>query len=119
MLSECVRPPYSQADRYINAVDVHIALVAHRAHRYTPGLRRIAAMSDGGFTTHRCDGSRRSEFETRRRIPPLIQLLRPSVPLSLVQRVRLLGGLDEIRRTWGMGLRALVAEINSGEWSSQ
>jgi hypothetical protein len=107
------------ADRYIYADDLRLSLVAHRAHRYTPGLRRIAAMSNTGFTTHRCDGSRRSEFEKRWAVPPLIGLLRPSVPVALVRRVRLLGGLDEVRRTWGMGLRALVSEIENGEWSSQ
>lgn len=99
------------ADRFIKAEHVLLALVARKiaARQIASGERgaRWAAMSNG-VSTQSCDRRRRAY---RLPCPPLMQPMHRGNLAEVVERTRLVGGLPEVRRTWGLGLRAMQAEV--------
>jgi hypothetical protein len=72
----------------------------HHGSRHTTAAKRAQALKDGNW-------------------PPHITPLRRGHISSLYARTRLHHGLKEVRRTWGAGLRALLAEpkhaLNGGQ----
>jgi hypothetical protein len=90
--------------RPINAEHLMLALVARRA---VPA-RRWAALSDGA-TTNACS-QRCGHYSLR--TPPLMVPMDRGGMHSVVERTRLLHGLPEVRRVWGTGLRAMLAETS-------
>lgn len=104
------------SERRINAEDVHLALRARILPAASP-LGPLCAMSDGGFSTNSRYGKRscqayRPDIDTRRAVPPLLIPLRlKRLPTHVIERVRRAGGPAEVKRTWGKGYKALVAEL--------
>lgn len=96
--------------RSINAEHLLLVLVARKiaARQAARGERacRWAAMSNGVSTQH-CN---RRSSGYRLPHPPLMTPLQRGDLLAAVERTRLVGGLAEVRRTWGCGLRAIQAE---------
>lgn len=96
--------------RSINAEHLLLVLVTRKiaARQAARGERacRWAAMSNGA-STQRCD---RRGGRYRLPHPPLMTPLQRGDLLAAVERTRLVGGLAEVRRTWGCGLRAIQAE---------
>jgi hypothetical protein len=98
----------------INAEHVLLALVALRAKRMNPTIARFAAISNGAMTTRRCTtrDARSRVPHSVWRTPPMLYPLLPSVPASLVEHVRVFHGLLEVKKTWGIGYKALLAEVS-------
>lgn len=92
--------------RHISASYLQLALVARKIR---PGTKW--AVISNGVNTYGCD-PRIAPTSYRRPTPSLLTPLLPSVPARVVERVRLNYGLDEVRKTWGIGYRALLAEIS-------
>lgn len=96
--------------RHINAEHLLLTLVARKiaARQTARGERacRWAAMSNGA-STQRCD---RRGSSYRLPHPPLMTPMQRGDLQAAVERTRLVGGLAEVRRTWGCGLRAIQAE---------
>lgn len=99
--------------RHIDPEHVRLALVTLRARKLNPGIARFAAMSNGTVGT-RCR-LREKPLLSAPSCPPLLWPLLPSVTPSLVMRTRVHYCLAEIQRTWGTGLRALLAELDGGK----
>lgn len=103
------------APHVIDAECVELALRSCRWERQ----RRQAAISNGGFSTNsrRGYGACRAyapDIDTRRPVPPLLKPLNfDRFPVELVEHVRLCHGLAEVRRTWGIGYKALLAELTT------
>lgn len=99
--------------RYIKAEHVLLALVTRKiaAMQVAHGERgsRWAAMSNG-VNTQSCD-RRRGAY--RLPYPPLLLPMNHGELRQAVERTRLVGGLAEVRRTWGCGLRVLRAELDN------
>ena len=98
--------------RYIKAEHVLLALVARKiatqqVARGEAGAR-WAAMSNGA-STQACD-RRRGTY--RLPTPPLMVPMHHGELAHVVERTRLTYGLAEVRRTWGCGLRAMLAEAS-------
>lgn len=100
--------------RFIDAEHVLLALVTIRAKRLNPKLAQFAAISNGGASTNLCtqrDASTRTPHSCWRTPPMLVPLL-PSVRQKLIERMRVRpDGLKEIRRTFGVGYKAMLDEI--------
>lgn len=101
------------SDRYIKAEHVELALVARKiaALQIEGGkpAARWAAMSDG-VSTQDCS-RRRSAY--RLPVPPLMMPMHRGQFDRVIERTRLACGLAEVRRIWGVGLRALQAETRN------
>lgn len=100
--------------RVINAEHLLLSLVALRAKRLNPQISKFAAISNGAETTNRCTlrAARSSTPHSCWRTPPLLMPLLPSVRQALVERIRIRpDGLKEIKRTWGIGYKAMLQEI--------
>jgi hypothetical protein len=89
----------------IDPADLRLALSAH-CSRGTPG--RFAAMSNS-VASPSCANRLRGDRWTLKVQPMLSPLMRGRM-LEVVERTRLHHGLPEVRRTWGAGLRAMLAE---------
>ena len=100
----------SASVRIIKAEHVLLALVSRKiaARQVADGQRglRWAAMSNGHYTPS-CRPHVARFCHPR---PPLLQPMERGNLRELVERTRWLRGLDEVRRTWGCGLRAMLAE---------
>lgn len=92
--------------RTISASYLKLALVARKIR---PGTKW--AVISNGVDTYGCD-PRVAPTSYRRPRPSLLTPLIPSLPAKVVERVRIGYGLDEVRKTWGTGYRALLAEIS-------
>jgi len=111
----------STSPRVISAEHLELVLVALRAKRLNPDLAKFAAVSDGAETTNRCtwQHARSTTPHSAWRIQPTLQPLLPSVPKRLIERMRVQSnGLNEIRRTFGQGYKAMVAEVGGRSWKS-
>lgn len=101
------------SNRYIKAEHVELALVARKiASLQVEGGKpaaRWAAMSNGVSTQ---DCSRRPSAY-RLPVPPLMMPMHRGQFDRLLERTRRAYGLDEVRRIWGCGLRALQAETRN------
>lgn len=100
------------ATRVIKAEHVLLALVGRKIACYQLGNgrrgSRWAAMSNG-ISTQDCD---RRRGAWRLSCPPLFVPMNNGRMTAVVERTRLVGGLKEVRRTWGCGLRAIQAEVS-------
>lgn len=109
-----VQAPAHGHERHISAEHVLLVLVTLRARRINPTLARFAAISNGANSTNRCTlrDARSTTPHSCWRVPPAMTPLLPSVRQSLIERVRVRpDGLREIRRTWGIGYKAMLDEI--------
>lgn len=107
--------------RVISAEHLTLVLVALRARRLNPDLAKFAAVSNGGATTNRCTErhARSSTPHSCWRTPPVMYPLLPSVPVRLIERMRMQpDGLNEIRRTFGRGYKAMLTEVGGRSWKS-
>lgn len=86
----------------INAEHVLLTLVARKALK----SRRWAAMSDGAHTNS-C-GRRSGHYAVKH--PPLMVPMTRGNMNNVVEHVRLMRGLPEVRKTWGAGYRAMLQE---------
>ena len=91
--------------RYINAGDLKLALVARKAN--LPGVRWMAVSN--GVYTGRCEHHWRPTY--RLPVRPLFLPIHSGVTGDLVDRVHR-HGKKEVQRTWGIGYRALLAEVS-------
>lgn len=100
------------AVRTINAEHVELVLMAIRARRLNPELARFAAISNGtvGTSCHR----RSTPQSDAPRAQPLLWPMLSSVSPNLVERTRMHYGLPEVKRTWGVGYKAMLAELKGG-----
>jgi hypothetical protein len=99
--------------RHINAEHLQLVLVTLRMRRNNPTLAKFCALSNGA-TWQRCDRRWRPTEESpanRWTHTPLCVPMIESVRAPLVQRVRLNYGLAEVKATWGVGYKALLAEL--------
>lgn len=108
----------SDAARHIRADHLRLALRSARPSIESK-LGRLCAMSNGGWSTNDGNGHRnskafREDIDTRRAVPPLLLPLHFSlISENIVRRVRLNYGLPEVKRTWGVGYKALLKELTS------
>lgn len=94
----------------INPEHLQLCAVTHRLRSTAQAPRaRFAAMSSGRWTPSNC-GQRFGAAPVLPR-PPLMAPMDRGLLLRAVERTRLQHGLDEVRRTWGTGLKALRAEL--------
>lgn len=98
--------------RVIDAEHVKLALVTHLARRHLPTLARFSALSNGTVGTS-CRYRVAPQADAPRSRPLLYPLLTSITP-SLVERTRAHYGVTEIQRTWGVGYRAMLAQLNGG-----
>ena len=100
------------APRFIKAEHVLLALVARKIGHFQMDngrpASRWAAMSNG-VNTQDCD---RRRGAWRLNCPPLMLPMNHGSLTHAIDRTRLVGGLPEVRRTWGCGLRAIQAEVS-------
>ncbi len=111
----------STSTHVISAEHLELVLVGLRAKRHNPRLAKFAAVSNGGETTNRCTlrDARSTTPHSCWRKPPMVHPLIVSVPARLIERMRCQpGGLNEIRKTFGQGYKAMLAEIGGGAWKS-
>lgn len=107
--------------RVISAEHLTLVLVALRAKRLNPDLAKFAAVSNGATSTNLCTrrDARSTTPHSCRRTAPLLYPLLPSVPARLIERMRVQpNGLSEIRRTFGQGYKAMLAEVGGRSWKS-
>lgn len=90
--------------RHISADNVLLCLVARKAKPFI----RWAALSTGASTSS-CRPRSGPGYCIPR--PSLLYPMLSSVDLRLVDRVRIGYGLAEVKRTWGIGYKALKAEL--------
>lgn len=93
------------SEHHIRADHLELCMATRRMH----GVARFAAMSDG-TDTNSC--SRRSGHYRIQHGPLMVPMNRGQMR-TVVERTRLHHGLDEVRRTWGIGLRAMRAANES------
>jgi len=98
-------------EKHIDVEHLELVLISRKLR--TLQGKRYAAMSEG----HDCLGGgcpRKpySDFLKKHlKTPPMFTpMLRTSVPAELVERVRMVYGLPEVKRTWGVGYKAMLAE---------
>lgn len=100
--------------RFIKAEHLLLVLVTIKAKQHNSTLAQFAAISNGANTTNRCTwrDAYRTTPHSCWRTPPLFLPLLPSVRPDLIERVRLRpDGLKEIKRTWGIGYKAMLQEV--------
>lgn len=92
----------------------HLKLVLFCRRLKTLEGKRYAAMSEGHdvMLADACPQRPYSDFlKSRLKTPPMFMpMQRTSVPAKLVERVRMVHGLPEVKRTWGVGYKAMLAE---------
>lgn len=91
--------------RHIDAEHVLLALVARRANPRC----RWAAMADHEWTPRECRHRYYGPTPAQHR-PPLLSPMARGHLHRAIERQRLTQGLPSIRKTFGAGLRALLAE---------
>jgi hypothetical protein len=100
--------------RYINAEHLQLVLITLRMRRNNPSVAKFCALSNGA-TWQRCDRRYRPTEESpanRWTHTPLCVPMIESVSTRLVERVRLTYGLAEVKATWGMGYKAMLAAVS-------
>lgn len=97
----------------IDASYLQLALVARRAQRrgHATSTAKWCVMSAGVTVARRCSQHSTAGMPLRR--PSLLQPMDRGNLQQLLERVRMLDGLDGVRRTWGAGLRTMRAELAS------
>lgn len=92
----------------------HLKLVLFSRKLNDPKSKRFAAMSEGHdvLLANGCPQRPYNDFlKSRLKAPPMFMpMLRTSVPARLVERVRMVYGLPEVKRTWGVGYKAMLTE---------
>lgn len=113
-----VQAPAHGHERRIKVDHLKLVLFTRRLNQVSvnsePG--RWAAFSNGHDSLLSTGCPRRPhspEMQHRLQHPPLLLTIR-TVPEHLVRRVRLTRGLQEVRKTWGIGFKAMLAEANEG-----
>lgn len=99
----------------IKVSDLKFALAAYRLRRYTGGgTCQVAAITVGSLIEADCSSAGRLRMrsdamrmgKSRVTVTPMI---RGHIG-DLIERTRLCHGLAEVRKTWGAGIKALLAE---------
>lgn len=91
----------------------HVQLV--RVLRKANPRPRWSAVSETGNYLNQCVSYRWGEGPSKNKHPPLaLPLHRCSIPESLVERIRITRGAAEVKRTFGVGYKAMLAEIRGG-----
>jgi hypothetical protein len=99
--------------RFIEAEHLQLVLVTMRMRRNNPEIARFCALSNGA-TWQRCERRWLPREESKANVwvhRPLMVPMIQSVTPKLVERVRLNHGLPEVKRTWGLGYKALLSEL--------
>lgn len=103
--------------RYIKAEHLQLVLFTRRLHQAIGKTQatRWAAVSNGHNSLGSGCPRRPHSPDMQRRLqhPPMLLHI-STVREQLVRRVRLTYGLTEIRKTWGVGYKAMLAEANHG-----
>jgi hypothetical protein len=100
--------------RHIDAEHVRLVLFSTKLARRNPDLcQRWAAMSEHSWAPYGCRSRLSREPEGRRALPPMFGPMERGRLCEVVERTRAFRGLDEVRRTWGKGLKAMRAETAS------
>lgn len=113
-----VQAPAHSHERRIKADHLKLVLVTRRLNELSvnPQPYRWAAFSNGHDSLLSTGCPRRPhspEMQHRLQHPPLLLTIR-TVPEHLVRRVRLTRGLQEVRKTWGIGFKTMLAEAKKG-----
>ena len=97
--------------RIIKADHVELALVTHRMRKANPTLAQFCALSNGA-TWQSCDRRTSTAGRANRWThPPMMLAMLPSVSPKLITRTRMSYGLREVKATWGIGYKAMLAEV--------
>lgn len=96
----------AEPDRIILADHVQLAIVARKANNRC----RWAAMSSGRWTTRACSARGASRHDTVLNLAPMLCPMHRGNVARAIERQRLLQGLPSIRKTFGAGYKALLAE---------
>lgn len=99
----------------IKVSDLKFALAAHRLRRFTGGgTCQVAAITAGTLIEVDCSSAGRLRLRT-----DALRLGKSRVTVTpmtrghigdLIERTRVCHGLAEVRKTWGAGIKALLAE---------
>jgi hypothetical protein len=118
MKQDQIRPNQGPSEHRISAEHLKLALFArkHSLSGFNPGLlnTRWAAFSNGWDSLGNGCPRRPPSPDLQRQLkhPPLFLPFRHGITEALVRRTRMSYGLPEIKRTWGLGYKALLAELN-------
>lgn len=103
--------------RYINAEHLELVAFTRRLYRATstPQPCQWAAVSNGHDSLGNGCPRRPHSADMQQRLqhPPMMLPMR-TVQEQLVRRVRTNYGLSEVRKTWGVGLKEMLAETKRG-----
>lgn len=99
--------------RFIDAGHLELAYQCQRAQALgVIGMStRYAAMSNGLAHVRRCD-THGCQSTTSWRLPPLFVPMDRGNLTAVIDRVRVADGRDGVRKVFGVGIRALLAEVS-------
>lgn len=113
----CVQAPAQHQERRISVQHLELVLFTRRLYRATGKAQpcRWAAVSNGHNSLgNGCPRRPHSPDMQRHLLHPPMFVHIGTVSERLVRRVRLTYGLPEVRKTWGTGYKALLAETQRG-----
>lgn len=97
--------------RSINAGHLRLALGIAKARLHMPDLPRMCALSNGATPLSCRPRAETDPSDKRWTHPPLCLPMISSVRDDLVKAVRSRYGVKEVQKVWGIGYRALLAEL--------
>jgi hypothetical protein len=106
---------HAHTTRYIKAEHLSLALVTAKARKLGLDTGRFAAFSNGHDKFgHGCPSRPHSDEAKRRLVcPPMFHGIL-GIDSSLIKRVCTHYGPLEVKRTWGIGYKALLKQIEQG-----
>lgn len=107
--------PAAGSGQTIKASDLKFALAAHKLRRHTSGKTcQVAAITAGPLIEADCSSAGRLRMRA-----DALRMGKSRVTVTpmnrghiggLIERTRVFHGLAEVRKTWGVGIKALLAE---------